>query len=95
MCGRVRTIEHVNRDATDELCYAYLDLLARAVRNEFYRREPAHLSRVELAGASARMAVVGAKLIASGHRQAAIYLFGLGPHRFASAVRTMPRTPTH
>ncbi len=87
MCARVRTIEHVNRDATDDLRSAYLDLLARAVRNEFYRREPAHLSRVELAGASARMAVVGTKLIASGHRQAAKYLVGLGPRRFASAVR--------
>lgn len=73
--------------STDAMRNAYLDLLGRAIRNDIYRNEPAPLTKADLAMASARMAVIGAKLVAGGNAQTARQLADLGPRRFLWAVK--------
>lgn len=74
--------------STDAVRTAYLDLLGRALRNDFYRSEPTPPSKADLALARARMGWIGARLAAQGSTETAKQLLGMPPRLFLSVLNS-------
>ncbi len=74
--------------STDAVRTAYLDLLGRALRNDFYRSEPTPPTKADLALARARMGWIGARLAARGSTDTAKQLLAMHPRMFLSVLRS-------
>ena len=72
----------------DAVRTAYLDLLGRALRNDFYRSEATPPSKPDLALARARMGWIGARLAAQGSTETAKQLLRMPPRLFLSVLKS-------
>lgn len=81
-------VQVTDASAPDALRAAYLELLARAIRNDLYRTEPAPPTKADLAIARARMGWISARLAAQGSTDTAKQLLGMRPRMFLSVLRS-------